>query len=338
MGSPQYNITLENTNSIKGIAIIAMLVHHLFYQHPEFGPITYQLGKIGKVCVAMFLFLSGYGLSLQYKKVITNRNSHWIKTTIRFLYKRFIKFYMNYWVIFLIAVPIGIFIYGRSLEIPYGIEKTLPIMLIRDFMGLNGLASYNITWWFNRLILTLYLFFPLLYFLTRNKYLGLLILAVSYRYPNYFPFILGIATASHIEDINKVLRWATPHLLLICTVIALILLCIARQHSPIPYTNGVFLDGIISALISLIIVCISKFGYFDLRLLKILGTHSMNMYMIHSFIYYYFYSQFIYSFKYPILIFSALLIISLSLSLAIESVKRYAGCYQVQQNLISIVD
>lgn len=64
-----YNITIEDTSAVKGIAIIAMLVHHLFYQHPEYGMIIYQLGLVGKICVALFLFLSGYGLTLQFSNV-----------------------------------------------------------------------------------------------------------------------------------------------------------------------------------------------------------------------------------------------------------------------------
>lgn len=70
MNKIDYRISLNETNAIKGIAIIAMLVHHLFYEYPEYGESTYQLALIGKVCVAMFLFLSGYGLSVQYSKIL----------------------------------------------------------------------------------------------------------------------------------------------------------------------------------------------------------------------------------------------------------------------------
>jgi len=70
MNTIDYSISLNETNAVKGIAIIAMLLHHLFYTHPEFGFVVHQIGLIGKVCVAMFLFLSGYGLTIQFSKLL----------------------------------------------------------------------------------------------------------------------------------------------------------------------------------------------------------------------------------------------------------------------------
>lgn len=93
MNKIDYRISLNETNAIKGIAIIAMLVHHLFYEHPEYGESTYQLALIGKVCVAMFLFLSGYGLSVQYSKilnydsVLTRINGRGGKIPVQTIYK-----------------------------------------------------------------------------------------------------------------------------------------------------------------------------------------------------------------------------------------------------------
>lgn len=94
MNKIDYRISLNETNAIKGIAIIAMLVHHLFYEHPEYGEPTFQLALIGKVCVAIFLFLSGYGLSVQYSKILNidsaltriNRGGY-IKISIPTIYK-----------------------------------------------------------------------------------------------------------------------------------------------------------------------------------------------------------------------------------------------------------
>lgn len=65
-----YSFTPNETAIMKGCAVMAMLFHHLFYEHPEYGFFTYQLSLICKVCVAIFVFLSGYGLSVNYKNVI----------------------------------------------------------------------------------------------------------------------------------------------------------------------------------------------------------------------------------------------------------------------------
>lgn len=51
-----YRITPDETWVIKAVAIIAMLFHHLFYRHPEFGNTIVNISEAGKVCVAIFVF------------------------------------------------------------------------------------------------------------------------------------------------------------------------------------------------------------------------------------------------------------------------------------------
>lgn len=57
------------TSQMKAIAFLMMLAHHL-WRKPEFGmfePIAYgniliSIGLMSKICVGIFMFLSGYGL------------------------------------------------------------------------------------------------------------------------------------------------------------------------------------------------------------------------------------------------------------------------------------
>lgn len=73
----------RQTNVAKGIAIILMLCHHLFFNDPKsydlFSslcilsngvPIDSFLADFAKVCVSIFLVLSGYGLYISYSKFI----------------------------------------------------------------------------------------------------------------------------------------------------------------------------------------------------------------------------------------------------------------------------
>lgn len=57
------------TSQMKALALLLMLVHHLWKHHEmiHYGPLSYsgileQIGLFGKICVGIFLFLSGYGL------------------------------------------------------------------------------------------------------------------------------------------------------------------------------------------------------------------------------------------------------------------------------------
>lgn len=323
------SLTQQHTSVIKGLAIIAMILHHLFYDHSEYGFFIQQLGLICKVCVAIFLFLSGYGLTIQFTKIFCNGLGN-IVVALKFLFNRYVKFYLSYWFIFIIFVPIGIYIFGRDLSIPYGNEYNILYNLLKDIIGISGFHSYNITWWFNQLILKLYLFFPLLFILTRKKSLGLLILTFSYRYPEYFPFILGMTIASNQEWINKM--FIRMKYISVVSVLFVLLLCVFRQISSIHYASGTYLDGFIAAFLSFFVVsvCQSKGN----KYLEFLGKHSFNMYMTHTFIISYFFHDFVYSLKYPVLIFPVVLFSTLVISIILEFTKHRMGVYKIQHMLL----
>lgn len=62
-------ITKDETLMLKGIAIVMMLSHHLFPHLPNIGTLPLYLLIFGKVCVAIFVLLSGYGLGMSYQQV-----------------------------------------------------------------------------------------------------------------------------------------------------------------------------------------------------------------------------------------------------------------------------
>ncbi len=62
-------LSKSDTTAIKGIAILLMLWHHLFLNTIAYGILTHSLAVVFKVCVALFLFVSGYGLTKQYSQL-----------------------------------------------------------------------------------------------------------------------------------------------------------------------------------------------------------------------------------------------------------------------------
>ena len=78
-------LSKQDTTAIKGIAICLMLWHHLFLRTVEFGNVAHYLAQVFKVCVALFLFVSGYGLTKQYSKL----EKPYFKNTVKFLLKRY---------------------------------------------------------------------------------------------------------------------------------------------------------------------------------------------------------------------------------------------------------
>ena len=98
-----------------------MLIHHLFFiQNGLYDDVhlfrdhylVQEIGIFCKLCVALFVFLSGYGLMISHKDKEIE--------PLKFYKHRFKKLYFNYWFIWLIVVPIGVFVFHRTFSDAYG--------------------------------------------------------------------------------------------------------------------------------------------------------------------------------------------------------------------------
>ena len=347
-----YRISPAETQIIKTFAIMAMLIHHLFLNNPEYGLGIYSIAIMGKICVALFVFLSGYGMAISFpKNVCGGRNV--AKTFFFFLGKRYVKFYMNYWVIFTVSILIGIFCFGRSLESAYGTGNGLLAKFFIDFWGLRGFGSYNITWWFNELILTLWLLFPLLYVLMRNIVASICIIIVLYVNPGdilymsealascisvyILPFCVGICMARHADFINRILN-VIPSKIVLSTFAATAFIFLFLRGVPLfPKFSYFRVDPFATVSFVLFVVCLCRATKLKFTAFQFIGKHSMNMYLTHTFIFCYFFNDFIYGLEYPILMFLALFGISLFISVIIELVKNKLRFYQLQGRIVSLI-
>lgn len=76
----KYKFTKEHTQVAKGVALLLMLYDHLYWMDygkytafiklPNVNDIPWLIGSVGNICVAMFLFLSGYGMFLLNKREV----------------------------------------------------------------------------------------------------------------------------------------------------------------------------------------------------------------------------------------------------------------------------
>lgn len=330
MEKNSFGLTLHDTSILKGIAICAMLLHHLFYENPEYGHFVWHLALLGKVCVAIFLLLSGYGLTIQMNKLLDKpQNVNLGGQVLRFLLKRYTKFYLNYWVVFLIFVPIGVFCFNRPLTIPYGEDANILMSLLKDFLGLQKFNSYNITWWFNQIIIVLWLAFPLLFWMAKNKIIRWLFLPLAiFFFPiNALSFVFGIYLAQYRESVEALILKITDKGMLTMLLVVLAGLCICREKMLFDCLTGVNADPYIALTLACMVAITTKKIKYQLPVLAYLGKHSMNMYMVHTFIFAYFFHDFIYSFQYPIFIFLALLLSSLGVSVVLETLKTQLKFY-----------
>lgn len=101
------------------------------------------LGEIGKYCVPIFLFISGYGFAKS-----SNKDTHPSYYLNKILY-----IFIGYWLVFIIFVPLSYYFSEWkfvSLE---------PRTVISNFLGISN--SYNGEWWFFLPYILLILLTPL---------------------------------------------------------------------------------------------------------------------------------------------------------------------------------
>ena len=73
-------LSKKQTAQLKGIAVLMLMYHHLFLNAERAGRCFFFTGKVGmqmliysavlgKICVSIFLILSGYGINESSKKL-----------------------------------------------------------------------------------------------------------------------------------------------------------------------------------------------------------------------------------------------------------------------------
>lgn len=133
----------RDTAIIKGIGICLMLCHHLFtfperlidvgfISVPFLNGMTLAgaLGQFGKICVALFTLLSGYG---------TYISLHRAKDDTRFVTRHLKNLYLAYWKVFLVVVPI-------SLAVGSVHSENLAADMVYSFFALR--LTFCNEWWF----------------------------------------------------------------------------------------------------------------------------------------------------------------------------------------------
>lgn len=193
-------LSIQDSNVLKGIAILIMLWHHLFLRPEMYAyndivihghGIAQEIAIMCKVCVAIFVFVSGYGLTEKYGDGANIKLKD-------FYWKRFTKLMHNYWFVWLIFVPISVLWLGPSFAESYGSDKFLQGRVVLDFLGIvNWLGptvyNYNAAWWFYGCIIGLYLLYPLLLRMAKQNEYYLIVFAIAvFCLPSDFLFCIRI--------------------------------------------------------------------------------------------------------------------------------------------------
>ena len=335
-----------HTQVIKGIAIVMMLIHHCFLDEGRYGgmgvifkpfseELTVLLAAFFKICVGIFVFITAYGITMKMKKMSKEYDIS-RKDQIKMTINRYISLMAGFLFIFVISA-IFCFIMDKGHLKAYANDNVLNEIqyFILDGLGiasLFGTPTLNGTWWYMSLAIVIIALIPLIIKMY-NKY-GFIVSSVviffvthTFAIDNFnmtrwiFTVLLGIVVADKNilvrlknlklfgiknTNINKCIKF-------VINTAILVLLVYLRQK--MDDTLFEFKDGFIPFFV--IYYCyefITPLKYVS-NVFAYLGKHSMNIFLLHTFIRSTYFKSFTYSFKYPLIIVLVLLILSLGVSI-----------------------
>ena len=340
--------TLTDSNICKGIAVLMMMFHHLFNDYEEYAgyaidyfPLTGDqvtlIALLCKLCVAVFVFITGYGLAASFDREFSGRAPSRGELA-SFSLVRWWKLSTKFWPIYLLAFLCGPF--GRSPVEVYGPGmRAITSNAVIDFLGLSkafGTPTLNPTWWYLSLAILLIIATPFVMSAVR-KYGSLPVLVAG---------VLGIALFSVGTD--AVFMYAEIYLMgIFCHENGILdswenwlserkggralkaLLSLGLFLVLLSYRNSFDHYGVIDALLAtllcmLVMACLRRIPLIS-PALSLLGRHSSNIFFTHTLLYSYYFLGFYYSLRFPFAVLAALTITTLALSIVIEWAKRTSG-------------
>ncbi len=324
----------ETSTIIKGIAILMMLWYHLLgiTELTELcSPLIIIHDKplvsyIANACypVSFFLILSGYGLTYLYKQNRLN---------VKNQSQRLLKLYIHYWVVLLIFVPIGCFlnpsIYPNTwLHVASnltGIWCTYngEIWFLFPYALISLLSYYIIHFVYHlkkkRDIVVTLIIYGIIFLIARHignnlpedRILSVLLIHPVYLVILSFYFSIGIVLFRLLENKDKIITFRPS----LCLLFIVILFCIKSLF------KVTIADGIYAFLMIYLFLQVPLQKHIKTLLYK-LGRHSMLMWMTHTFFSVYLFRDFIYGFKYPVIIYLVLVTICYFSSIIISSLTK----------------
>ncbi len=329
--------TKADTMTAKGVAIGLMFFYHLFHEAADvenmgviFAPLPKEiflmLSGFGNICVAMFVFLSAYGISAVTGEMQAgySENGAEVKKTSKRLLSLMGRFLFVY---LLTNLCLFMFFDYKGL---YGTGFQGAVCALTDALGLAELfatPTLNMTWWYMPLAYFLILTVPLLYrAASKMKWLLLplfMLLPMFFEGNRYFIMYVGVAvwgvcayTGNWKEKLSglRIPVWGKVLILLL-----LMGVCIPfRQNYLIRETYSYITEGAVA-----LVFCFGAAFLFSKipvigGILRFFGKHSMTMYLVHTFVYLILFRDFTYSFRYSAVIWLVLMAVCLVYAVAAD--------------------
>lgn len=341
-------LTKDQSLQVKGMAILLLMFHHLFYQSSRYAP--YQISPrflsaeqftyvayTCRTCVWVFAFISAYGIATLYETKKVDRTN-----ICPFIYQRYISLMSGFWFIY----PLIFLFAWVAQKHPFQTYQSSILVMLPDVLGLSDFfqtPTLGGVWWYMTFAQVLILSVPVLIYMGRRlSYLLIPILFLVMQllpsdagitskfggiYLSYIPAVAmgvvlaqqGLAREETNADRKRELLLAFGSLAA-CVVTLWVRTIITQEGFPYNVSR---IPWFLSSFAAVCFVFFAKQIAGNGRLaraLRFLGKHSGNMFLIHAFFYYYIPDCVYFSGSIPIS-FLTLFAESLAASLLIERIK-----------------
>ena len=289
------------TQELKGLGILTVVFAHFAYMLVTNADFLFPLSIIAGVGVDLFLFMSGYGLTIgMLKKPLP---------ILEFYKRRVIKIFIPFWVAIILIFAANAIFLDIHYSVPYMIQS-----LLGWFPTAEGFADVNSPFWYITWMMMFYVLFPLV-FSTKRPWLSAIILAVIATLIGVYnpldmgdnwlhrlhtvAFSLGIVFAWLLFETkdkeNKLVVYLkefrnkakfTPYIViaLMLGVVVYMSLHTTANHWPTLTAilgKGYFVDQLTSIVIMFAFIVIFSLKKFDNKFLSIYGLYSFEVYLIH---------------------------------------------------------
>ena len=289
------------TEELKGFGILTVVFAHFAYMKVTNADFLFPLSIIAGVGVDLFLFMSGYGLTVgMLKKPMP---------ILDFYKRRVIKIFIPFWVALIIIFAADAIFLGIFYPVPYMLQS-----LLGWFPTAVGFGDVNSPFWYITWMMMFYILFPLV-FSYRMPWLSALILAVIATVigstnplemgDNWLhrlhtvAFSMGIIAAWLLMETkdkeNKLVKTLKEfrtnsnaiRLVLIAisfAVVAYMSLHTTANHWPTLtsfFGQGFYVEQFTSIVLMIALIVIFSLKKLDNKFLAMYGVYSFEVYLIH---------------------------------------------------------
>ena len=331
----QTDLTVSDTKMLQGLSVLAMVFLHLFdrldYAHLyqpllyfKGYPVVFYFAQLSDFCVMGFAFCSGYALTKLYRQYGKKK---YIKSRMKSLFWLLI----NFWLILFLFTIISVII-GNGTQMPGS---------ILEFIGnfTTVCVTYNGAWWYLFIYILLVLMSPIV-FENFDKIpatavaLGSFLIYLTAYYVRFrmdghgwllekygtfgmtfFEFIIGYLCYRG-KWIQKVKSWRDTKNAVMCSILG-IMLVVGMLWLRTLVIRSLFIAPLTGLVIIFLFVLWEKPVWVE-KIFLILGKHSTNIWLTHMFFYLFIFKNLVFKAKYPLLILTFMLGITIVVSKGIN--------------------